>query len=113
MKIFIVMGVLWIFEVISWVIEVYVTIKFWQKVFLFFDVVNALQGLWIFVIFTCKPNTCRQLEGKFKKAILFLEKHRGKMRIIGKVNVVLSHFSDSLLPLYTFLAVAAGAHLYT
>jgi hypothetical protein len=85
MKIFVVMGVLWVFEVISWVIEVYVTIKFWQKVFLFFDVINALQGLWIFVIFTCKPNTCRQLEGRFKKFSVFLEEHRGKMSTV-KVN---------------------------
>jgi len=78
MKIFIVMGVLWIFEVISWIVEVYSGNENIKNAFIPFDIINALQGLWIFIIFTCKPNTCRQLEGKFKKLSVFLERQRGK-----------------------------------
>ena len=82
------MGVLWIFEVISWIVEVYTSNEGLKNAFLPFDIINALQGLWIFVIFTCKPNTCRQLEGKFKKLSLFMERHQSTFHFHTQNNQI-------------------------
>jgi len=78
-KLFVVMGVLWIFEVLSWAATVYnkENKDLWENIFTVSDVINAFQGVLIFIIFTCKRNTCRQLEGKFKKFTTFLEEKRG------------------------------------
>lgn len=68
MKLFVVMGVLWIFEVISWATmllnnkEQYI-----KNIFLPTDLLIGAQGIAIFIIFTCKPNTCRQLEAQLKR----------------------------------------------
>lgn len=51
------------------------------------DVLNGLQGLAIFIIFTCKPNTCKQLEGQFKKLSLYFQEKRGEN---GKILEILS-----------------------
>ncbi|CAG7817253.1 unnamed protein product [Allacma fusca] len=80
LKLFVLMGVCWVFEMISWLSvllspENEHTLKL---AFLFTDILNALQGVFIFIIFTCKPNTCKQLEGQFKKLSVRLEESRDK-----------------------------------
>ncbi|ODN00285.1 G-protein coupled receptor Mth2 [Orchesella cincta] len=80
MKLFVVMGVTWIFDVISWAAEQLNPGErhFIRKIFVPTDLLIALQGVAIFVIFTCKPNTCRQLEAQFKKFSLYLQEQRDK-----------------------------------
>jgi len=79
MKLFVVMGVLWIFEAMSWATALLNPQQshLINNFFLPTDILNTAQGIAIFVIFTCKPNTCRQLDAQFKKFSVFLEEKRG------------------------------------
>jgi len=67
-KLFIIMGVLWVTEFLSWVAH-----YLWEDkqilliwIFLPFEIINKLQGIAIFVIFVCKQNTINLLKEKFK-----------------------------------------------
>lgn len=61
LKLFIVMGVNWLAEIISWAVESEVTSKsLWYVT----DIGNALQGVLIFLIFVCKKRVLILLNKK-------------------------------------------------
>ncbi|CAL8122612.1 unnamed protein product [Orchesella dallaii] len=68
-KLFIVMGVLWIFELIKWIAYILFPEKEITLIWIFIpvDVLNSLQGVAIFFIFICKPNVGSQLLALFRK----------------------------------------------
>uniref|UniRef100_T1JCW3 G-protein coupled receptors family 2 profile 2 domain-containing protein n=1 Tax=Strigamia maritima TaxID=126957 RepID=T1JCW3_STRMM len=55
LKLVIVMGLCWIMELISWAIEGD------KEDWYFTDLINALQGLFIFLIYVCKPSYIRRI----------------------------------------------------
>lgn len=61
LKLFIIMGVTWIFEVISWLVSGYN----WNWYWVIFDMINILQAIVIFIIFVCKKETISSLEQKY------------------------------------------------
>ncbi|ODM93748.1 putative G-protein coupled receptor Mth-like 4 [Orchesella cincta] len=69
LKLFIVMGVLWVFELIKWIAHILLpeeeTTLIW--IFIPVDILNSLQGVAIFFIFVCKPNVGSQLLALFRK----------------------------------------------
>lgn len=60
LKLFIVMGVNWLAEIISWAMET----KTNEYLFYITDFGNSLQGLLIFLIFVCKKRVLRLLNKK-------------------------------------------------
>lgn len=58
LKLFIVMGITWVFELVS----IYVRPS--EALWLVFDIINVLQGLWIFFIFVLKDNVWKGLKKK-------------------------------------------------
>ncbi|CAL8122614.1 unnamed protein product [Orchesella dallaii] len=66
-RLFLIMGILWIFEVISWLFEVSNVMSDNMKlIFVFTDSLNALQGIAVFIMFIWKRQTWKQLKKKFK-----------------------------------------------
>ncbi|CAL8095353.1 unnamed protein product [Orchesella dallaii] len=61
LKLFFVMGVTWIFEVISWAASGNGYYAYWVV----FDLMNVLRALAVFLIFVCKPDIILALEGKY------------------------------------------------
>jgi len=59
LKLFVVMGITWVLEIMSWVdIGADIVPQFiWYPA----DIVNALQGLTIFIIFVCRKKTLQTL----------------------------------------------------
>jgi len=53
----IIMTINWIFEIISFYNE---------TSFMFFDIMNALQGVWIFIMFVCLPRPMKLIKGWWK-----------------------------------------------
>jgi hypothetical protein len=66
LKLFITMGLLWLMESISWIFE-----KENEKNYTFFvtDVLNCLQGVFIFIIFVCKKSVLMKTKDKIYKLI--------------------------------------------
>lgn len=66
-KLFIVMGVLWSFEFLSWAASMAFPDSGEILIWLFMptEIINSLQGIAIFVIFICKPNVLNRLSAKF------------------------------------------------
>ncbi|CAG7729833.1 unnamed protein product [Allacma fusca] len=62
-KLLVIMGVPWVFEIISWFSEHDRSGNTWDWVL--FDVINGLQGVAIFWIFVCKSDVIELLDGKF------------------------------------------------
>ncbi|KAL6256548.1 hypothetical protein P5V15_012658 [Pogonomyrmex californicus] len=63
LKLFIVMGISWVMEIISWSIDAEVV---WSAIIWYpTDTINALQGLIIFIIFVCRKKIMRQLLKRF------------------------------------------------
>lgn len=58
-KIFIVMGLCWVCETISWFLNI------GQETIYSTDIIIAIQGIIIFIIYICKPATYRLLREKF------------------------------------------------
>ena len=50
-KLFVGMGLFWVFELIAGVLDEHVS----EYVFYFTDTLNLLQGVYVFAIFVCKP----------------------------------------------------------
>jgi len=67
-RLFAIMGILWAFEFISWEMGFLNLNPKFQLIFLVTDCLNALQGVWIFVMFVWKPLTWKQLRKKYRKA---------------------------------------------
>lgn len=62
LKLFIVMGVSWVMEILAWSIDIdLVPSTVWYPT----DMINALQGLIIFIIFVCKKKMKRLLLKRF------------------------------------------------
>jgi hypothetical protein len=59
-ELFVVMGITWMAEVISWKVGQ-------PEAWYIFDLLNALQGVFIFFIFVCKPKILRHLRDYFKR----------------------------------------------
>ncbi|XP_011646698.1 G-protein coupled receptor Mth2-like [Pogonomyrmex barbatus] len=63
LKLFIVMGISWVMEIISWSIDAEIV---WSAIIWYpTDTINALQGLIIFIIFVCRKKIMRQLLKRF------------------------------------------------
>ncbi|KAF2356036.1 GPCR family 2 secretin-like [Trinorchestia longiramus] len=60
LKLFLLMGVSWIFEVISFFVDGSGN-SFLSYTWIFFDFVNIMQGVLIFVVFVCRPSVLRHL----------------------------------------------------
>lgn len=58
LKLFVVMGITWIFELIS------SYVRQPEALWMVFDAMNVLQGLWIFCIFVLKDNVWKALKKK-------------------------------------------------
>ncbi|XP_074096579.1 G-protein coupled receptor Mth2-like isoform X2 [Cotesia typhae] len=66
LKLFIVMGITWIFEVIGFFTETYIPDLDWNViVFIVFDIMNCLHGMFIFILFVVKTDVYRALIKKF------------------------------------------------
>ncbi|OXU28823.1 hypothetical protein TSAR_011197 [Trichomalopsis sarcophagae] len=66
-RLFVVMGIPWILENVPVYLSYYGSFPLWaQEVFYVADVVNSLQGLWIFVLFVLKPKVFRALRKRFE-----------------------------------------------
>ena len=64
LKIFVVMGVTYFFEFVGFILSwLYGTEKVW-KYLVFNNIVNALQGVLIFVVLICKRPICKMLSSK-------------------------------------------------
>ncbi|XP_043794159.1 G-protein coupled receptor Mth2-like isoform X2 [Apis laboriosa] len=72
MKLFIVMGISWIGEIVSALIENYAPFKYQNQLFYLTDTFNCLQGLWIFILFVVK----RRVHQALKKRLGFDEKKK-------------------------------------
>ncbi|XP_046412720.1 G-protein coupled receptor Mth2-like [Neodiprion fabricii] len=69
-KLFVVMGISWILEVISYFLNHYLTNVSWKtEFFCVSDVFNCLQGLMIFVLFVLKKKVLHALRRKFAKGV--------------------------------------------
>ncbi|CAG7722529.1 unnamed protein product [Allacma fusca] len=62
-KLFVIMGVTWTFDIISWLFSQDTTIMY--SVWIILDLLNICQAIAIFVIFICKQKTVEQLRQKF------------------------------------------------
>ncbi|XP_018018082.1 probable G-protein coupled receptor Mth-like 3 [Hyalella azteca] len=60
LKLFLLMGVSWIFEVISFFVDDSGN-SILSYAWIFFDFVNIMQGVLIFVVFVCRPSVLRLL----------------------------------------------------
>jgi len=58
------MGVIWYFEIISWYTGNDQQDQKWAYVF---DVINMMQGVWVFLIFVCKRNVLKVILKKSDK----------------------------------------------
>lgn len=64
LKLFIVMGITWSMEIVSWLLS---TVKTPQYLWYITDLANTLQGVIIFIIFVCKKKIKRLLLKKFRR----------------------------------------------
>jgi len=64
LRLFLGMGVIWYFEIISWYTGNDKQDQKWAYVF---DVVNMMQGVWVFLIFVCKRNVLKVILKKKDK----------------------------------------------
>ena len=65
LKIFVVMGVTYFFEFMGFILSwIYGTDAVW-KYFVFNNIVNALQGVLIFIVLICKRSVLRQMKSKW------------------------------------------------
>ncbi|XP_057328403.1 G-protein coupled receptor Mth2-like [Microplitis mediator] len=72
-KLFVLMGIFWLIEVISFLINAYLPDFTWKiELFYAFDVYNCLQGfiLWIFVFI--KQNSCSKIKAQYRKVKSFV-----------------------------------------
>ncbi|KAH0548433.1 hypothetical protein KQX54_001437 [Cotesia glomerata] len=77
LKLFIVMGIAWIFEVIGFFIKTYIISLDWHVIiFTVFDIINCLHGMFIFVLFVVKTDVYRALIKKFSRHRAHLRFHR-------------------------------------
>ncbi|KAL0105699.1 hypothetical protein PUN28_015872 [Cardiocondyla obscurior] len=66
-KLFIVMGMSWICEVVSFFLTKYLNYEHWHHIFFYTtDVFNCLQGLLIFILFVLKSRVYQALRRRFK-----------------------------------------------
>lgn len=72
-RLFFIMGVLWIFELVSWICELANVSENLKQMFVFTDCLNALQGAFIFILFVWKRRIGKQLS---KKCALTSEQFR-------------------------------------
>lgn len=70
-KLFIVMGISWMGEIVSALTENYAPFKYYKRFFYLIDILNCLQGLLIFILFVVK----RRVHQALKKR-LFDEKKK-------------------------------------
>ncbi|CAL7946003.1 unnamed protein product [Xylocopa violacea] len=63
-KLFIVMGISWVTELISSFVNKYTDMKYREEVFYASDIVNCLQGVMIFVLFVMKPRVHQALKAR-------------------------------------------------
>ena len=68
LKLFAVMGLSWVFEVISWVLTLVVTDSTVPETstacmpwYMWTDLINALQGVWMLLIYVCKRDVWEKL----------------------------------------------------
>ena len=71
-KLFVVMGITWIAEIVSSFINEYTDVEWKEVVFYGSDVFNCLQGLLIFILFALKPRVYQAL----RKRLGFNEKKK-------------------------------------
>jgi len=64
LRLFLGMGVIWYFEIISWYTGNDQQDQKWAYVF---DVINMMQGVWVFLIFVCKRNVLKVILKKKDK----------------------------------------------
>jgi len=64
LRLFLGMGVIWYFEIISWYTGNDQQDQKWAYVF---DVINMMQGVWVFLIFVCKRNVLKVILKKSDK----------------------------------------------
>nr|QPB73588.1 GPCR4 [Penaeus japonicus] len=91
-KLFLVMGITWIAEVISWQEG---TCEAW----VFTDVINSLQGFSIFIIFICKKNMLRKIRTKWDPYLRRMKEMVGSTRLshsgVPNTSQVHSSFSST------------------
>ena len=63
LKLFIVMGITWVLEILAWVIGTNILPKY---IWYLADIINALQGLIIFVVFVCRRKIKEMLLKQFR-----------------------------------------------
>lgn len=73
-KLFLVMGITWIAEVVSWQEG---TCEAW----VFTDVINSLQGFSIFIIFICKKNMLKKIRSKWDPYLRRMKEMVGSTRL--------------------------------
>ena len=70
-KLFFVLGLLWIFEVLSGVLmQANITFKYGSFFYIFFkitDALNLLRGFFLLLIFVCKRSVWRKIEAEWKR----------------------------------------------
>ncbi|XP_071552181.1 uncharacterized protein [Panulirus ornatus] len=92
-KLFLVMGLTWIAEVISWQEG---TCEAW----IITDIINALQGFSIFLIFICKKNMLRRIRSNWEPYLRRVKEFFGSSRqpqsVTGKGGQETSSFSSSV-----------------
>ncbi|TMW44874.1 hypothetical protein DOY81_010048 [Sarcophaga bullata] len=67
LRLFLIMGISWIFDILSYCLRHY---EEWQIVFIASDVLNAIQGLLIFVLFVLKGNVLKLIKNRFQTRII-------------------------------------------
>ncbi|XP_068204273.1 uncharacterized protein [Palaemon carinicauda] len=88
-KLFVVMGITWLAEVISWQEK---TCEAW----IITDIINSLQGVSIFVIFICKRNLLKKVEARIRKVRSKWEPYlRHVKEVVGSKRLSHSKFSTS------------------
>ena len=69
LKLCVVMGCTWVFELVSWALPLP---QQYCWLWYFTDLLNMLQGLWIFLIFVAKPSIYRKLVKRQSGSLLNL-----------------------------------------
>lgn len=90
-RLFFIMGILWIFELISWLTVSLQLSAMIQLIFVVTDCLNALQGIALFFLFVWKPQTWRQLRKKWKNIFLF----ESQASLTGAPNTIKSSVKSS------------------
>ncbi|CAG5096105.1 Similar to mth2: G-protein coupled receptor Mth2 (Drosophila simulans) [Cotesia congregata] len=88
LKLFIVMGITWIFEVIGFFSKTYVISLNWHVIiFTVFDMINCLHGMFIFILFVVKTDVYRALIKKFNGHRPHLRFHRRSQKTNDLRNI--------------------------